>query len=80
MPKYSNFKVEDHYLYFTSECIVEAMHAHASDRKLTERDSAKFWVMENGDTVVANPGSLTSKQIKGIQRYIKKNLVSMCTV
>ena len=26
MPKYYPFKIEDHYLYFTAECIVEAMH------------------------------------------------------
>jgi len=36
MPKYYPFKIADHYLYFTAECIVEAMHVHASDRKLTE--------------------------------------------
>lgn len=80
MPKYSEFKVEDHYLYFTSDCIVEAMHAHASDRQLTEAGSAKFWVLNNGDTVVAHRGNLTGKQIRGIQRYIKKNFLSMCAV
>ena len=40
MPKYYPFKIADHYLYFTSECIVEAMHVHASDRKMTEAQSA----------------------------------------
>lgn len=33
MPKYFPFKVADHNLYFTSHCIVEAMHVHASDKK-----------------------------------------------
>lgn len=40
MPKYFNFKVGDYYLYFTSQCIVEAMHVHASDKKLTEAGSS----------------------------------------
>ena len=50
MPKFFPFKVADHYLYFTAECIVEAMHVHASDRKLTEASSAKFFV-RNGESL-----------------------------
>ena len=42
MPKYYLFRIANHYLYFTSECIVEAMHVHASDRQMTEAYSAKF--------------------------------------
>lgn len=42
MPKYYEFKVYGYYLYFTSHCIIEAMHVHASDGKLTEQGSAKF--------------------------------------
>ena len=34
MPKYYDYKVAGYYLYFTSHCIVEAMHVHASDRKM----------------------------------------------
>lgn len=34
MPKYFEYKVYGHYLYFTSHCIVEAMHVHASDEEL----------------------------------------------
>lgn len=34
MPKYYNFMVYGYYLYFTSHCVVEAMHVHASDRQL----------------------------------------------
>lgn len=34
MPKYYEFKVAGYYLYFTSFCVVECMHVHASDRKL----------------------------------------------
>ena len=43
MPKYFDFKVSGYFLYFTSHCVIEAMHVHASDRKLTEIGSAKFW-------------------------------------
>ena len=34
MPKYYSFMVCGYYLYFTSHCIVESMHVHASDKKL----------------------------------------------
>ena len=30
MPKYYEFKVAGYYLYFTSFCVVECMHVHAS--------------------------------------------------
>ena len=33
MPKYYEYKVCGYYLYYTSHCIIEAMHVHASDRK-----------------------------------------------
>ena len=44
MPKYYDFKICGYYLYFTAHCIIECMHVHASDRKLTEGGSAKFFV------------------------------------
>lgn len=47
MPKYYEFKVCGYYLYYTSSCVIEAMHVHASDRKLTETGSAKFFVNNN---------------------------------
>ena len=50
MPKYFDFKVSGYFLYFTSHRVIEAMHVHASDRKLTEIGSAKFFVKGNGDT------------------------------
>lgn len=43
MPKYYEFKIAGYYLYFTSFCIIECMHVHASDRRLTESGSAKFF-------------------------------------
>ena len=52
MPKYYEYKIAGYYLYFTSYCVIECMHVHASDRRLTEAGSAKFFVKENGDTLV----------------------------
>lgn len=52
MPKYYDFKVFGYYLYFTSHCIVECMHVHASDSRLTEAGSAKFFVKSDGSTVL----------------------------
>ena len=46
MPKYYSFKVCGYFLYFTSKCILEAMHVHASDSKLTEEGSIKFSLRE----------------------------------
>lgn len=46
MPKYYEYKIAGYYLYFTSYCVIECMHVHASDRKLTEAGSAKFFVKD----------------------------------
>ena len=73
MPKYYEFKVAGYYLYFTSFCTIECMHVHASDRKLTEAGSAKFFVKENGDTVLQNNGILNNREILKIQDFIKDN-------
>ena len=73
MPKYYEFKVCGYYLYFTAHCIVECMHAHASDRKLTEGGSAKLFVKSNGDTVVQNRRILSERELKKIHEFIKEN-------
>lgn len=52
MPKYTTDIIAGYTLYFTSKCIVEAMHVHASNKKLTEAGSAKLFVFENGDTKI----------------------------
>ena len=70
MPKYYEFKVCGYYLYFTAHCIVECMHAHASDRKLTKGGSAKLFVKSNGDTVVQNRGILSERELKKIQELL----------
>ena len=77
MPKYYGFKVYGYYLYFTSHCIVEAMHAHASDAKLTETGSAKFFVKSDGETSVAERGRLNDREIAGIQAFIKLHYQEM---
>ena len=77
MPKYYEFMVAGYYLYFTSNCIIECMHVHASDRKLTEEASAKLFVKQNGDTVVQNAGILTDRELRKIQKFIKLNYQEM---
>lgn len=77
MPKYYEFKVCGYYLYFTSHCIIEAMHVHASDRKMTESNSAKFYVGSNGATTVENSGSLSERELRIIREFIKDNYQDM---
>ena len=77
MPKYYRDRIADHYLYFTSQCIVEAMHVHASDKKLTEADSAKFFVRSDGSSVLQKRGDLTDREINIISRFIKENYLDM---
>lgn len=71
MPKYYQFKIAGYYLYFTSKCVAECMHVHASDRRLTETGSAKFFVKENGDSEVQERGRLTDVEVRRIQAFIK---------
>ena len=73
MPKYFDFKVADCFLYFTSQCTVEAMHVHANkDGKLREQGSAKFWVGTDGKSKLANDNhNLSNKQIRDIQKFIQ---------
>lgn len=77
MPKYYEFKVIGYYLYFTSHCVVECMHVHASDSKLTEAGSAKFFVLADGNTVVQKRGQLKDREIRIIQSFIKDHYIEM---
>lgn len=77
MPKYYEFKIAGYYLYFTSYFVIECMHVHASDRRLTEAGSAKFFVRDNGDTVLQERGILTDREISKIQKFIKQNYQEM---
>ena len=77
MPKYFDFKVCGYFLYFTSRCIIECMHVHASDARLTEAGSAKFFVKSDGSTVLKNRGMLSDKELRVIQAFIKENYREM---
>ena len=77
MPKYYDFKVSGYYLYFTSFCVIECMHAHASDSKLAEAGSAKLFVKEDGETVIAEKGLLTDRDLRKIRLFIKENYKEM---
>lgn len=77
MPKYYEFKVCGYYLYYTASWVIEAMHVHASDRKLTEAGSAKFFVKSDGDTTIEKQGQLNEREIREIRKFIKKNYKEM---
>ena len=77
MPKYYEFKIAGYYLYFTSYCVIECMHVHASDKKLTESGSAKFFVKSNGDTTVERQGILSEREVRIIREFIKDNYKDM---
>jgi len=53
------------------------MHVHASDRKLTEAGSAKFFVKNDGDSVLQNKGILNDREVRIIQSFIKENYKEM---
>lgn len=57
--------------------MIECMHVHASDRKFTEAGSAKFFVRENGDTILQNRGILNDREIRIIEGFIKQNYHEM---
>ena len=77
MPKYYEFKVAGYYLYFTSHCVVEAMHVHAGDAKHHESSAAKFFVKNNGDSVLQKQGVLNDREVAEIRDFIKENYVDM---
>ena len=78
MPKYFEYKVFGYFLYFTTKCIVECMHVHASDdKKLREQGAAKFFVKENGDTEVMKKGNLSPRDLVRIQGFIKEHYIEM---
>ena len=53
------------------------MHVLASDRRLTEAGSAKFFVKKDGETTIENSGQLTDKEIRIIREFIKENYKEM---
>ena len=77
MQNFANEKICGYYLYFTSHCVIEAMHAHASDKKLTEEGSAKFFVKANGDTELMKKGTLSDIEVRKISAFIKDHYLEM---
>ena len=77
MPKYTNDVVAGYILYFTSKCVIEAMHVHASDKELSEKGSAKLYVYDDGDTKITEWGTVNEQDMKKIQAYIKINHKNM---
>lgn len=55
----------------------ERIHVHASDSKLSEGGSAKFFVKDNGDTVLQNRGILSDREIAKISEFIKDHYQEM---
>lgn len=58
MPKYYKSEICGYILYFTAKCTEEAMHVHASDKKMTRENAAKFWVYSDGTVKVDKRGML----------------------
>jgi len=77
MPKYFAFKIAGYYLYFTSHCTIECMHAHASDSHMSEAGSAKLFIKDNGDTVIQHAGRVNDKDMTVIRKYIKVHYMDM---
>ena len=77
MPKYTTDIVAGYVLYFTSKCVLEAMHVHASDKELSELNSAKLFVYENGDTRIEKWGTVNEQDMKIIRKYVKLNYKEM---
>ena len=59
MPKYYSFKIAGYFLCFTSKCIIEAFHTHASDGTLAQRGSEKIFVRRDGLSTVMELTSIT---------------------
>ena len=72
MPKYFKEKVAGYYLYYTKHCVIEAMHAHASEEELSERGSAKFWVKADGSSIVQDRVFFARGNSLKLQRHFPK--------
>ena len=56
------------------------MHVHASDSKLTEPGSAKFFVNSDGSVVVQQRGILKDHEINKLKKFIKIHYLEMYEV
>lgn len=65
------------FLLQVSVLLNECMHVHASDKRLSEAGSAKFFVKGNGDTELMKQGTLNDLDVRKIQGFIKEHYVEM---
>ena len=77
MPKYMNDVIAGYVLYFTSKCVVEAIHVHASDKEMDALKSAKLFVYEDGETKIERWGTVNEQDMRVIRQYIKNNHAEM---
>lgn len=80
MPKYYKSEICGYILYFTAKCTEEAMHVHASDKKMTRENAAKFWVYSDGTVKVDKRGMLNERDIREISDFISANYIRMFQV
>jgi hypothetical protein len=50
---------------------------HASDNRLTEEGSAKFFLGDRGQTTVMERGRLSDREIRKIQKFIESHYKEM---
>jgi len=53
------------------------MHVHASDKELSEKGSAKFFVRSDGSTEMVERGRLKDREVLEIQKFIRNNYEEM---
>lgn len=58
-------------------CIIEPVHSHVSDTKLTQRGSAKIWLSDDGRAIVQDRGKISDSDLRKICRYIELNFDDM---
>ena len=63
MPKYFPYKICGYYLYFTAHCVLECMHAHASDEELTETSYAALRDFARGSDLLLCDGQYTAEEL-----------------
>ncbi len=68
MPKYYQDKICGYYLYFTSFCVIECMHVHASDRNVSfkELQNTRPFSFLNVQQTAGNQGFFESRQMVSI--------------
>lgn len=73
MPKIAVFKYLTFFIY-AYDAMHEPPHLHVAHVKKMRQRTAKIWI-EN--LAIANPGSLSSKELNLAQKLIKKNKINL---